>query len=112
MTIGAGDLRHEIKLEKQVSVPDGIGGQIVSWQEVTTTPALIRVLRVGEEIMAGRLQGMQTLVVTVRNQAGLGDADTSWRLTSTRSGRVYGIKGFTPDKTGAFIDILAQTGVI
>lgn len=73
-------------------------------------PAHIRFLKGGETVMAGRLASVQTLVVTVRNQSGLGDADTTWRLTSTRSGRVYDIRAITPDERAAFVDFLCQTG--
>jgi SPP1 family predicted phage head-tail adaptor len=107
----AGDLRHEIKLERQVTTPDGAGGSTTTWQEVITTPARIKVLKGGETVMAGRLQGTQTVVVTLRNQPGLGDADSTWRLTSTRSGRVYDIKSITPDERGAWLDILAEIGI-
>ncbi|UPT93023.1 phage head closure protein [Bradyrhizobium barranii subsp. apii] len=107
----AGDLRSEIKLERQVLTPDGAGGSTVEWVEVVTTPARIKYLKGGETVMAGRLQGNQTVVVTLRNQPGLGDADTTWRLTSTRSNRVYDIKAFTLSEDGAWLDILADTGV-
>ncbi|WP_445222119.1 phage head closure protein [Bradyrhizobium sp. Pa8] len=106
-----GELRQEVKLEKQVSVSDGAGGSTISWVEVLTTPARIKYLKGGETVMSGRLQGTQTVVVTVRNQPGLGDADPTWRLTSTRSGRAYDIKSITPDERSAFVDILAEIGV-
>lgn len=108
----AGELRELIELQALVSVPDGGGGSTQSWETVVTAPARIKVLKAGETIMAGRLASTQTLVVTVRNQSAVADALTTWKLLNVRTGSLYEIKSITPDERGAWVDILAETGVI
>lgn len=108
----AGDLREEIELQALVTVSDGAGGTMQSWEVVATSPARIKVLKAGETVMAGRLASTQTLVVTIRNQPALADAATTWKLRNTRTDKTYSIKAITPDERGAFVDILAETGVV
>lgn len=107
----AGELREEIELSRDVSVPDGAGGSTISHEVVLTAPAKIHPLRAGEAVMAGRLASTQSLIVTIRNQPALADAKTTWQLRNTRTNKTYDIKGFTPTADRAFVDILCQTGV-
>lgn len=107
-----GDLRDEIRLERQVSVPDGAGGSVITWQAVLTAPAHIRPIRGGETVMAGRLASTETIVVTIRNQPALATSSQTWRLISTRSNRVFDIKSITVDDRRAFVDFLCQTGAL
>jgi SPP1 family predicted phage head-tail adaptor len=108
----AGDLREKIELLKQVSVSDGAGGSTISWEVQVTSRAAIKVLKASETVMAGRLQGTQTLVATVRWQAALADVDGTWRLRNKRTGNDYNIRAVTPDVRKQWCDVLCETDVL
>ena len=105
----AGELREKIELLKQVSTPDGAGGSTISWEVQVTARAAIKVLKASETVMAGRLQGTQTLVATVRWQAALADVDGTWRLRNARTGNDYNIRAVTPDVRKQWCDVLCET---
>jgi SPP1 family predicted phage head-tail adaptor len=105
----AGDLREKVQLLALVTVSDGAGGSTTSWEPQLTTRAAIKVLKAGEAVMAGRLQGTQALVVTLRYQAALAAADTTSRLLNVRTGKQYNIRGITPDSILQWVDMLCET---
>lgn len=105
----AGDLRENVELLKQVSTPDGGGGSTLEWVAQFQARAAIKVLKASETVMAGRLQGTQTLVVTLRYQVALALVDGTWRLRNVRTDSEYNIRAVTPDERKAFADILCET---
>jgi SPP1 family predicted phage head-tail adaptor len=105
----AGDLREQIELLKQVTTPDGAGGSTVEWVVQITTRAAIKVLKAGEEVMSGRLQGKQSLVVTTRYQTALDGVDGTWRLRNVRTSQEYNIRAVTPDVRRHWCDVLCET---
>lgn len=108
----AGDLREEISLQKSEQVTDPYGNPIGSdWVDQFTAPARIRYLKGGETVIASRLQGTQTLVITLRWQPAVADITTAWRAVNGRDGTIYNIRAVTPDERRAWIDILAESGV-
>jgi SPP1 family predicted phage head-tail adaptor len=108
----AGDLREKIELLKQVSVSDGAGGSTISWEVQVTARAAIKVLKASETVLAGRLQGTQTLVVTLRWQSALSDVDGTWRLRNVRTGSEYNIRAVTPDVRRQWVDVLCETDAL
>jgi SPP1 family predicted phage head-tail adaptor len=107
--MNAGELREKIQLLKQVSVPDGGGGSIISWEvQAEAIRAAIKVLKAGENVLAGRLQGTQTLVCTLRHQEALDDVDGTWRLRNVRTGSDYNIRAVTPDVRKLWVDVLCE----
>ena len=105
----AGSLTEKVQLLQLVNVPDGGGGFTTSWHPQLTARAAIKVLTAGEAVMAGRIQGTQTLVCTLRYQAALAAADTTSRLLNVRTGKQYNVRGITPDPNLQWVDILCQT---
>lgn len=105
----AGDLREKIELLKQVSVSDGAGGSTIEWVAQFQARAAIKVLKAGETVLAGRLQGTQTVVVTIRWQAAAAEIEGTWRLRNVRTDSEYNIRAVTPDTHKAFADILCET---
>lgn len=106
-----GQMRQEVILDAREDVDDGRGNVITTWVEKVRAPARIRVLKGHETVMAGRLQGIQTAVITMRMQPAMEDAEPSWRCRDARKGTVYNIRAITPDERGAFVDLLAESGV-
>lgn len=108
----AGDLRSSVHLQVQTEVTDEYGNVTGNdWVTQLTAPARIRILRGSETVMAGRLQGTQTAVITLRNQPSLASATNAWRAVNARTGQTYNIRSVTPDERGAFVDLLCQSGI-
>lgn len=109
----AGDLREVVEL--QVLVPgeaDEYGNVLPdTWTTMVTTPARIRILKGGETVIAGRLAGTQTAVITVRHQPAMAAVTAAYRARNARSGAIYNIRSVTPDERGTFVDLLGESGV-
>lgn len=107
----SGDLREVIEIQNYAEVDDGYGGQIQEWQTAFTAPARIRTLKGGETVIAGRLAGTQTLVITVRYQPAMADVTPAWRARNARSGTMYNIRSVEPDERRAWVNLLCESGV-
>lgn len=108
----AGDLRESIHLQVRSEIDDGFGNVTSGpFETVHTMPARIRVLKGSETVIAGRLAGTQTAVLTVRSQPAMTTIDTSWRAVDARRGTVFNIRSITPSERGDYFDILCQSGV-
>jgi SPP1 family predicted phage head-tail adaptor len=105
----AGTLTEKVTILKMISVPDGGGGSTVSWEPLLTARAAIKVLTAQEAVMQGRLEGIETLVSTLRYQQALATADTTCRLRNERTGRQYNVRGITPDPRLQWCDVLCTT---
>ncbi len=105
----AGDLRENVAFLKSADVPDGHGGWISDYVPQFQARAAIKILKASETVMAGRLQGTQTLVVTLRYQAALAAVDGTWRLRNVRTGSDYNIRAVTPDVRQQWVDVLCET---
>lgn len=106
--MNAGELREKIQLLKRVSVSDGAGGSTIDWEVQVTARAAIKVLKAGENVIAGRLQGTQTLVCTLRHQEALDEVDGTWRLRNARTGSDCNIRAVTPDVRKMWVDVLCE----
>jgi len=107
----AGDLREVIEIQDYVEVDDGYGGATQEWQIAFTAPARIRTLKGGETVIAGRLAGTQTLVITVRYQPDMEDVTPAWRARNARSGTIYNIRSVEPDERRQWVNLLCESGV-
>jgi SPP1 family predicted phage head-tail adaptor len=75
-----GWLRHRVTVESAAGVPDGAGGETVTWDTVATLWARIEPAAAGEEIVAGHLSGVVTHDVTLRWRDDLaGGMRLAWR---------------------------------
>jgi SPP1 family predicted phage head-tail adaptor len=63
-----GWLRHRVVIEAPAATADGAGGGTLSWATVATAWALIEPVSGTERIVAGRLTGVVTHVVTMRHR--------------------------------------------
>ncbi|MGR4929053.1 phage head closure protein [Bradyrhizobium sp. CAR08] len=105
----AGNLTEKVTLLALVTVPDGAGGSTQSWQPQLTARAAIKVLKASETVLAGRLQGIETIVFTLRYQAALVTADSTSRLLNVRTGKQYNVRAITPDPRLQWCDLLVQS---
>lgn len=107
----AGDLRESVHLQVRSQETDELGNVIGDFATQFTIPARIKVLKGGEEVMAGRLASVQTAVITGRYQPALAAITTDWRAVDARRGTIFNIRSITPTARGDFIDLLCQSGV-
>lgn len=110
---GAGDLREVIEIWTPTDGDDGFGGVIPGAGPpalLFSAPARIQILRGTETVMSGRLQGKQTIAITMRWQPEFADADSTWTCKNGRTGLSYNIRSIEPDERKAFVNILTETG--
>lgn len=108
---GAGDLRHLVALDKRTDVADGMGNTKGEWVEQARCRAAYRHLRGGEAVMAGRLAGKHTQVISVRRATQTLAITTDWRMRDTRTGQVFNIRDVTHEEDRQWISLLVETGV-
>ena len=111
-------MRERIVLERRESAQN-IGGVVrsTSWSPLAgPMAARLQPLRGGEKVLAGRLAGVQSYVVTVRSTpelravcAGLRASD---RARNTLTGELYNIRSVqNPDERNAYLALMCETGV-
>lgn len=93
---GAGDLRQRIGFQRRADTDDGFGNVQGEWTDLgldrwgSLTPT-----RGGETVQAGRLAGMGTWDLWVRNDSGTRSLTVGDRAIDLRSGQPFNI-GFGP----------------
>ena len=109
----AGDLRERVAFDKRMDYDDGFGNTVSDFVEQFQTWARITPLVGQEAVQAARLEGTQTVVITVRDYADTHKIGSDWQVRNTLDGVVYAVKGppINRDERHGFFDILAQTGV-
>lgn len=108
MSIGAGDLRHRVLIQQQVTTRDDDGVSHTTWADVATVWAAVEPLSAREFIQSGQTQVAVTARITIRYRAGL---QASMRIL--HRGQVYNIAGLLPDKVSGleYITIPVSAGV-
>ena len=108
MSIGAGDLRHRVLIQQQVTTRDDDGVSHTTWVDVATVWAAVEPLSAREFIQSGQTQAAVTARITIRYRAGL---QASMRIL--HRGQVFNIAGLLPDKVSGleYITIPVSAGV-
>ncbi len=101
----SGRLRERISLQRQAL--DAKGRSLGQWTEAARFWADLIYLRGGEQVMAQRLQGVQTVVMTVRVTSVSAVVDNAWRAVNVRSRQIYDIKAAVLSDDRAFVQITA-----
>lgn len=112
----AGDMRHRIAFDKRDDVnPDApldLGNTQSSFVEQFRVFAQVQAKFGGETVLAARLAGQTTVTITVRQSSDTELIDTDWRARDVNEDVEYAIRSIVdPDDSGAFFEILCQTGV-
>lgn len=110
---GAGDLREVIEFQTREVGDDGFGNPVSGeWATFWSAPARVQILRGTEAVMAGRLDGKQTIAISIRWQSEVATlTSAAWRAKNGRSGAFYNIRSVEPDERRAFVNILVESGV-
>lgn len=105
-------LAFEQRGEINPDAPHDEGNTVGGWIERCQTAAELVILRGGEKVMAGRLQGTQSVILRVRATSKTRAIGTGWRARDLKTGAVYNIRDITPDPVSrASIDLLCESGV-
>lgn len=105
---GAGALRDRYTFQKRG--PDANGDPLGDWADQFTISAGTIYLKGSEPVMEQRLQGVQPVVLTVRDETRTRLITTAWRAVNARDTSLkYDIKGNSPAKDTGFRDVLAQS---
>ncbi len=106
--VAAGDLRHRVLIQQQVTTRDSDGVVQTIWQDVATVWSSVEPLSAREFIQSGQTQAAVTARITIRYRAGL---LPSMRLV--HRGQIYNIAGLLPDKASGleYITIPVSAGV-
>lgn len=114
----AGRMRESIRFQRYEEIDDGAGNYYGDYVDVTTVPARIRYLKGSEEVLAGRLTGVQPVEIRIRNSPDVAGVTTEWRAINDRAGNdqygipaeTFNIRSIVKDERGAFIDLLVEKG--
>ena len=112
--IGAGDLYYRVDCQKKVEAKDELGNPVPGgggWVTQFTVRAAYRHLRGGEDIMAGRLQGRHTQIITVRSSSDTRQITSDWRLIDARDGSVFNVRDVTAETDRMWVSLLCERGV-
>lgn len=112
--ISAGDLHYKVDCQKEVAGVDELGNPVPGaggWTTQCTVRAAYRHLRGGEDIMAGRLQGRHTQVITVRASSQTRQITAGWRLIDARDGTVFNVRDVTAETDRMWVSLLCERGV-
>lgn len=108
---GSGSLSERIAFLQQVEGDDGYGGVVVGWQSIFEEPARLAPKLGSEPVVAGRLQGIQPYLLTVRSSTRTRSVTPAWRVRNVRTGREYNIKtSVNVDERNAYLEMLVVEG--
>jgi len=83
----SGDLKTRVKLQRKGAA---------AWEDQGEAYAHLRWLRGSETVLAGRLAGRNTVVISLRSGALTRAAETSWRIKDATTFAVFDIKSIIP----------------
>jgi SPP1 family predicted phage head-tail adaptor len=103
----AGELDQRVKVMRQSNVSDGIGGNVLSWVEVSEVWCHVRPLSGSERVDFDQVNAEARYLFVVRNGLDVTDSDTlSW------DGIGFNIKiRKQPKKRAMYLEIEAERGV-
>lgn len=108
---GSGSLSERIAFLQQVEGDDGYGGVVVGWQSVFEEAGRLQPKLGSEPVVAGRLQGIQPYLLTVRSSTRTRSVTPAWRVRNVRTGREYNIKtAVNVDERNAYLEMLVVEG--
>ncbi len=107
----ANDLFERVAFDLRIETDDGMGNTQGDWAEQFQCRAAYRHLRGGESVMAGRLQGKHTQIITVRASSQTREITTEYRVRDTRTGDEFNIRDVTHETERQWISLLVEKGV-
>lgn len=105
------DLQELVAFDEPVETADDYGGVATSFAERLRAHAHFRYLRGGETVQARRLEGVQPVVVTIRQSALARTITTDWRMRDVRRGHTYNIRSIVPTDDRVYLELTCERGV-
>lgn len=111
----AGDLKHKIGFFKRPTVSDGFGNEEGDFPASpnVTVHGQIQARFSGETVISDRLQGQQTVTITVRRSSLTLDINPAWKAKDLGTGVEYNIRSgpVDPDEKRQWLEFLCQSGI-
>lgn len=109
--INAGMLKERFAFDRRQSVQDGYGNEQGAWAEQYNCRARRQPLNGGEGVMAGRLQGRQTVLLYIRYSTAAKAISTEFRARDMLTGEVFNIREAKATEDRRFVELLCEKGV-
>jgi head-tail adaptor len=108
----AGDLNEKISFQRRTSTSDGFGNNELGWAALCGPfSARIRPINGKEEVLVGKLAGVQPFEIVVWSCTATRAVTTEDRAINARTGQPYDITAIqNPDERNAFLSMLAKAG--
>lgn len=112
---GAGQLRNRVHCQMKGPATDEFGNPVPGgavWATQFSVRAGFRPRNGGETVIAGRLQGVQPYIVTIRQSSQTRMITPGWRLVDANNvTRIFNVKSLAdPDDKGAWLELLVEQG--
>ncbi|MBL0374031.1 phage head closure protein [Rhizobium sp. KVB221] len=109
--MAVGNLYYKIAAYTRMPTDDGLGNTVSEWDEQFQCRAAYHHLRGGESVMAARLQGKHTQIISVRSSSQTRQITTDWQVRDVRTDDVFNIRDVTHETDRAWISLLVEKGV-
>jgi len=110
--MSAGKLDRRFRFEARADEDDGYGNTTGGWSVQFTRWGGLAYRRGGEGVIAGRLEGRQPAILTVRRDGDTSRISNDWRCVDEGDGTVFAIRE-NPTRTDdrLFLEMLVEAGV-
>ena len=113
----AGDLRERVGFYRRIQQSDGRGNTEAGFENAPQVQcaASIRPRLGGEQVLAGRLTGVNAVNIVIRRSQAAAAIDPTWKARDERRGVDYAIRSIIdPDQAnaqrGTWIELLCEEG--
>lgn len=108
----AGELRDRLRIERQASVSDGMGGTLEDWTELLDAiPAKITEAKGTETVRSDRLAGTAAVDVVIRATTATRTITPADRAVDARTGRLLDIRWVgSLDDAGRWLVLSCEAG--
>lgn len=108
---GSGALIQSVGFFERDGDEDGMGNTVAAWVERFKTRSQFIPLRGGETVLAGRLQGRETIVARVRVSKHSQAVTSSWMMRDLRTSISYNVRSIEREVNRQFISFTCESGV-
>ena len=111
---GSGDMRESVRFDRRTATPDGYGNALTGWAPLYG-PVRAKIVPINgrEEVLAGKLAGIQPFAITIRYSDAAAQITPECRAVNARTGVTYDITAIqNPDLRHEWLSILVKAGDI